>query len=224
MIIALSQTQSLKEMLALEEKRAALQGQLDAINQRLSALKDFIIAGGSATTASSSIALPAARGRGRPPGSTNQSKVPGQGTYREYIMAALQAAGSVGVRVKDLALAMKTKPVNIHSWFHSNLKRIPSIVKIRGGHYRAATGAQSSAPAANFPPVSKLGKRGKGVKRGAVTATILDNLKAAGATGVKIGELADKMGAKYKNIYIWFATTGKKYGIKRIAPATYRLA
>ena len=91
-------------------------------------------------------------------------------------------------------------------------------------HYRAATGAQSSAPAAKLPPVSKLGKRGKGVKRGAVTATILENLKAAGATGVKIGELADKMGAKYKNIYIWFATTGKKYGIKRIAPATYRLA
>ena len=44
MTIALSQTQSLKEMLALEEKRAALQGQLDAINQRLSALKDSIIA------------------------------------------------------------------------------------------------------------------------------------------------------------------------------------
>ena len=111
MTIALSQTQSLKEMLALEEKRAALQGQLDAINQRLSALKDSIVAGGSVAAASSGIAVPAARGRGRPPGSSNQNKVPGQGTYREYIMAALQAAGSVGVRVKDLALAMKTKPV-----------------------------------------------------------------------------------------------------------------
>ena len=37
-------------------------------------------------------------------------------------------------------------------------------------------------------------------------------------------DLAERLGAKYKNVYIWFATTGKKYpNIKRIAPATYQL-
>ena len=57
-----------------------------------------------------------------------------------------------------------------------------------------------------------------------MSAAIIENLKAAGAKGVKIGDLADKLGAKYKNVYIWFATTGKKNtSIKRIAPATYRL-
>lgn len=227
MTIAHSRIQSLKEMLALEEKRASLQGQLDAINQRMSALKDSVIAGGSSAASTSSIFSSAARGRGRPPGSPNQSKRAGHGTYREYIMAALEAAGDVGVRVKELALSMKTKPVNVHSWFHSNLKRIPSIKKVTGGHYRLANGAQGSAPtakAAPEPKVAKPGKPGKGPKRGAVTATILENLKAAGSSGVKIGDLAAKMGAKYKNIYIWFATTGKKHGIKRIAPATYRLA
>lgn len=227
MTIAHSRIQSLKEMLALEEKRASLQGQLDAINQRMSVLKDSVIAGGSSAASASSIFSSAARGRGRPPGSKNKREGAGPGTYREYIMAALEAAGDAGLRVKDLALSMKTKPVNIHSWFHSNLKRIPSIEKLTGGHYRLANGAQGSAStgkAAPAPKVAKSWKPRRGRKRGAVTATILENLKAAGPSGVKIADLADKMGAKYKNIYIWFATTGKKHGVKRIAPATYRLA
>ncbi len=136
-------------------------------------------------------------------------------------MGALAAAGAAGVRVKDLAVAMKTKPVNIYSWFHANLKRIPSIQKLTGGHYRLKSGTDVSALA---PKAAKPGKGGKGVKRGAVTATILGHLKAAGSSGIKIADLAEKMGANYKNIYIWFATTGKKHGINRIAPATFRLA
>lgn len=139
-------------------------------------------------------------------------------------MAALEAAGAAGVRVKDLAVAMKTKPVNIHSWFHSNLNRIPSIKKITGGHYSLTGGGNAPAAATNGARVPKAGKRGKGVKRGALSAKILDYLKSAGSGGLKIRELAGKLGANYKNIYVWFATTGKKHGVKRIAPATYRLA
>ncbi len=224
MSLANPSIQSLKEMLVLEEKRAALQEQLNAINQRMSALSNSIFLGSPAS--GSSIASPMAKTRGRPPGSKNTSKNAARGTHREYIMGALAAAGASGVRVKDLAVAMKTKPVNVHSWFHANLKRIPSIQKLTGGHYRLKSGTTVPAPASG--PVPKAGKvenrGGKGVKRGAVTATILEHLKAAGSSGIKIAELAEKMGANYKNIYIWFATTGKKHGIKRIAPATFRLA
>lgn len=226
MSLTIPSIQSLKEMLVLEEKRADLQGQLDAINQRMSALKDSIFTGSPVKPSSSGIASPKAKTRGRPPGSKNAVQVASRGTHREYIMAALEAAGSEGVRVKDLAAAMNTKPVNIHSWFHSNLKRIPSIKKITGGHYRLVTGAKGSAPApkaAPAPAAAKAGKPGKGGKRGALTEKILDQLKAAGSGGIKVADLAAKLGAKYKNVYIWFATTGKKHGIKRIAPATYRL-
>ena len=215
-----SRVQSLKEMLVLEEKRTALQGQLDAIDQRMSALKASIFSGSPVSVSSAGIASPKGRKPGRPPGSKGAPR----GTHRETIMAALEAAGAAGVRVKELAAAMKTKSVNIHSWFHSNLKRIPSIQKITGGHYRLATGAKVSAPAPKAAPAAKAGKRGKGGKRGALSASILEHLKAAGSGGIKIADMADKLGAKYKNIYIWFATTGKKHGVKRIAPATYRLA
>ena len=226
MSLAHSHVQSLKEMLALEEKRAALLGQLDAIDQRMSALKNSIFSGSPAKVSSVGIASPKGKTRGRPPGSKNAGRGGRRGTHRETIMAALEAAGAAGVRVKDLAAAMKTKPVNIHSWFHSNVKRIPSIQKVAGGHYRLAAGAKASASAPKAAPATavKAGKHGKGKKRGAVTAAILEHLTAAGPAGIKVADLAAKMGADYKNVYIWFATTGKKRGVQKIAPATYRLA
>lgn len=211
---------ALKELIALEEKRAIAQGELSAIEQRIAGLRDAIFSGSPVEPAK-----PAAKPVGRPPGQAGGGKV---GTYREYIMAALEAAGEAGVRVKDIAASLKTKPVNIHSWFHSNLKRIPSIKKLSGGHYRIANAGGKSAPAAPSPtPASKPAKATRGkksTKRGALSASIMQHLQEAGASGIKIADLAEKVGAKYKNVYIWFATTGKKNpGIRRIAPATYQL-
>lgn len=231
MNLANPRIQSLKQLVVLEEKRATVQGQLDAIHHHISTLKNSLVIGSPVSAASPSTSSSKAKTIGRPPGGNNAGKGGARKTHREVIMAALEAAGAAGVRVKDLAMAMKTKPVNIHSWFHSNLKRTPSIKKITGGHYRLVTGAKvpalapkAASKAAPAPKAAKAGKRRKGAKRGALSAKILENLKAAGAAGIKIGNLAAKLGAKYKNIYIWFATTGKKHRIKRIAPATYRLA
>ncbi|MEO7317646.1 MAG: hypothetical protein ABIZ56_01520 [Chthoniobacteraceae bacterium] len=215
---------TLKELIALEERRASLQGELNTVEQRVSSLRNSLLSGSPAKAASAAGSSPRAKAAVSSPPRKG-------GTYRDYIMAALEAAGEAGVRVKDIALSMKTKPVNIHSWFHSNLKRIPSIKKITGGHYRIAGGAKvsvSPAPAkaapAPKPAKAPRRRRTKPVKRGTLTAAILEHLKAAGSGGVKIADLADKLGAKYKNVYIWFATTGKKnYPIKRIAPATYQL-
>ena len=228
MKLANPRIQSLKQLVALEEKRAAVQGQLDAIDQSISTLKHSVSTGSPVRAVIPNTFSPKAKPIGRPPGSKNTSKGGARKTHREVIMAALEAAGAAGVRVKDLAMAMKTKPVNIHSWFHSNLKRIPSIKKITGGHYRLGTGGKAPAPApkaaSKDAPAPKAGKRGKGTRRGALSARILDYLKSTGSGGVKIADVATRLGAKYKNIYIWFATTGKKHGVKRIAPATYKLA
>ncbi len=212
--------ETLKELIALEERRATIQGELTAVEQRISALRAFVVSG-NPVAASKVIASPS-KAKSAPAPRAKKG-----GTYRDFIMSALEAAGEAGVRVKELALAMKTKPVNIHSWFHSNLKRIPSIKKITGGHYRIASGAKavSAAPqSAPAPKAVKVARGKKGAKRGALSANILEHLQAAGSGGIKIADLAAKLGAKYKNVYIWFATTGKKNSaIKRIAPATYAL-
>jgi hypothetical protein len=135
-----SPVSSLKQMLALEERRAALQKKLDAVAEQLASLSKNLFTG----------AAPTGRPRGRPA--------------------------------------------------------------------KIATAAPAQS---KIEPV----KRRRKIKRGQLSATIMEALKAAGSNGITVTALADKLGAKYKNIYIWFATTGKKKpDVKKIAPATYRLA
>jgi hypothetical protein len=114
--------------------------------------------------------------------------------------------------------------VNIHSWFHSALKRDKSITKLSSGHYRLT----ASSTVAKTPPTTTVVKPAKrarrGTKRGQLTADILGGLRAAGSKGITVADLAAKLGANYKNIYIWFATTGKKHPVTKLAPATYKLS
>jgi hypothetical protein len=210
----------LKQMMVLEEKRAALQGELDSISQQLSALEKRLPDEGGR------IAAPAAKAAGVARKIVKRQK---RGLLKDKIMAALHAAGSPGVKVKELAVALGTKPVNIHSWFHSALKRKAPIKKITGGHYRldskgAAAATPAAKPAKAAAPAAK-GKPRRGAKRGQLTAKILAALKVAGSGGITVADLSDKLGAKYKNIYIWFATTGKKNpNVKKLGPAKYKLA
>jgi len=206
-------------MMVLEEKRAALQGELDSISQQLSALENRLPDEGGR------VAVPASRAAGVPRKIVKRQK---RGLLKDKIMAALHAAGSAGVKVKDLAAALGTKPVNVHSWFHSALKRNEPIKKIKGGHYRLdSKGAAAAAPAAKPAKAAAPAARGRprrGARRGQLSAKILEALKGAGSSGITVAELSDKLGAKYKNIYIWFATTGKKNpNVKKLGPAKYRL-
>ena len=60
-------------------------------------------------------------------------------------------------------------------------------------------------------------------KRGELASRIVDAMKSAGKEGIKVRALADKMGVKHKNLFIWFATTGKKNrAIKKVGEAHYR--
>lgn len=57
--------------------------------------------------------------------------------------------------------------------------------------------------------------------KGRVTAA----LTAAGDTGASLKELAERLGINYRNVAVWFATTGKKNPqIVKVGPARYRLA
>jgi len=206
-------------MLVLEEKRTALQGELDSISQQLSSLKDRLFDEGGGVSA-----IPRIAGAVRKTGGKRQKR----GLLKDKIMAALDAAGSAGVKVKDLAAALGTKPVNVHSWFHSALKRKAPIKKITGGHYRLESKSAMTATSAVKPSKAgasaSKGKPRRGAKRGQLSARILAALKDAGSGGITVADLSNKLGAKYKNIYIWFATTGKKNSsVKKLGPAKYKL-
>ena len=214
----------LKAIIGLEEKRAVLQDQLDALTSKIATLSGDIFSESPAIAAKSPIkAAKASKRRAR------------RGALKESILAALSGAGSAGVRVTELASNLGTKAANIHAWFHSTAKNIPGIVKIAGGHYRldgkSAPAAASSKPAAKAQPAPKAQaapskkKKGKGAKRGELSENILKSLEAAGEKGLTIKDLEAKTGAKYRNVAVWFVTTGKNYPkIKKIAPAHFKLA
>lgn len=254
---------TLQSMMQLEERRATLQAQLDDILGRLRTLGNdlFQESNGSNAPREAQSSTPSSlpRKAGRPPKAGKAPRAAkstgnARGALKEKIYAALKAAGDGGVLVKELAKALGTNPVNIHSWFHSNSKKHPQIKKIKGGHYKLtgslpgddAPKAQASAPA---PEPGAAPRRGRGRppgsgkkstaattpkaqkvgattgKRGALSANILAELGKVGGDGIHLKDLADRIGTGYRNVAIWFATTGKKHSnVKKAGPARYRLS
>ncbi len=208
----------LKSLLALEEKRTALQEQIDDIEQQILSIRDQILGNAPSTVARTVRKIVPKGGRAQ------------RGALKAQIIAALESAGHAGVRVTELAEAIGTKAANLHAWFHATAKRMPSIVKVAGGHYRlngSSNGAKVVAPAATTKAPKVKASKGKGgkAKRGALSENVMAALESAGSNGISIKDLSDKVGSNYRNVAVWFATTGKKNPkIKKVAPATYKLA
>ena len=79
-----------------------------------------------------------------------------------------------------------------------------------------------SAPKAKLPvsAPAKPAKKVKPAKSGGLKDRILALLEAAGDTGLKVREIADKLGSKPGNIAVWFSTTGKNITTK-VAPGRF---
>ena len=73
------------------------------------------------------------------------------------------------------------------------------------------------------PPGSKnVAKGGKVRRTKRLKEPLLKALKSAGSSGVKVKDLATKLGVKPGNIFSWFYTTGKKIKeIKKVGEARY---
>jgi anti-sigma factor RsiW len=116
----------LARLIRLIKQKEVLQAKVESINAEVVALE-----GGKGA--------PKRRGRkpGRPPGSV--AKV-GRKSKRlkEPLLKALAAAGSSGVKVKDLATQLKVKPGNIFSWFYTTGKKIKGIKKVGEAKYAYA--------------------------------------------------------------------------------------
>jgi hypothetical protein len=129
----------LKELLSLEERRVSVQQELESITERMSTLRDSLFDEGATIARASTSPSPAKKTDNSTP-TTRKTRGPQKrgkrGQLKEQILGALSSAGEAGVKVTELAKALSIKPVNIHSWFHSSLKRFPEIKKLKGGHYR----------------------------------------------------------------------------------------
>jgi hypothetical protein len=218
----------LKELIVLEEKRELATQQLEAILQQISCLNQDLYG------------LPKHLTNGSEGGyyvgkDSLTSFEPGKrrGALRSQILGALQAAGESGATVQELATVLGVKATNVHSWFNSNLNKIDGIVKLGASQYALnSSWNQSNGETFGLRRSFTLAPRFKArhglgrmpARRGELKTQILDALRDAGEAGVTIKDLAEKLDARYKNIYIWFVTTGKRIGgISKVGPARYRL-
>ena len=232
----------LKEMIALEEKRASLQSHIAVVNERLSTIQNELYGAGAARNATAKEPLvpkQKALVKLHPKG---QRK--GRGELKGQILEMLNAAGNAGTSVKELADRIGIKTANIHSWFSANIKKLAGLKKVGAARYalnstavvspkpaKKAKGAKKpkarkSVKAPKKAKAAKVVKKGKVVKaaRGQLKEQILSALKAAGTEGITIKDLAAKLNAKYRNVYIWFVTTGKNIeGITKVGPAQYKM-
>jgi hypothetical protein len=87
-----------------------------------------------------------------------------------------------------------------------------------GAGSRATLSPRPRKAAATRP---SRGKRGK-TARGELKATVIAELKAAGKEGVRIKDLATRLGTNYGNMSAFFGSTGKKIReIKKVGRGHY---
>ncbi len=116
------------------------------------------------------------------------------------------------------AISLLAKKEALQEQLDSLDKQITSLL---GGSTLVAPRKEKAAPAK-----VKTGKKRvtKSRGRGALKESILDALRAAGASGISIKDLVDKLGSKSANLHAWFNMTGKKMpSIKKIGRGIYRL-
>jgi predicted transcriptional regulator with HTH domain len=136
-----------------------------------------------------------------------------RGELRSRIVEFLRAAGSNGAKVREIADALGVKPVNIHSWFHTATQRFPQLKRFAPGRYRLESEFQKDdAPRLETPKARRnraLPKTPRG-KRGEVSKRILEVLQNADPEGIRVAEIAEKVGAKYRNVHVWLSSIGKR--------------
>jgi hypothetical protein len=130
-----------------------------------------------------------------------------------FNLSSAQLAHLIGLVKEKELLQAKLDHINAELQAHETGTELP---KKRGRKPGRPPGSKSKLAAA----APKKAKRGKRLKE-----PLLKALKAAGASGITVKDLAVKLKVKPGNIFSWFYTTGKKIkGISKVGEAKYALS
>jgi hypothetical protein len=207
---------SLKELMDLEEQRTGLESSLQMLQERIDTIQRDLFTSENRHVRSRLKEL-------RRPRMSNRRRM-ARGELRAQIIQQLESAGNAGVNVHAIAERLGMKAVNIHSWFHTALKRFPQIRKSGPSHYHLC----GSVTVPILPAKLEVGEDCfqvlSGTRRGEVTRSILNALKQAGARGLSVSEIASNIGSSYRRVHVWLSSTGKKNKlVVRLARGTYKL-
>lgn len=105
----------------------------------------------------------------------------------------------------------------------ADLKQLEDKIAALFGNPATASTTTTTPKRRGRKPKAKQAPKTR-VARGTLKEKVLGLLKEAGAAGLSVGEVADKIGAKKAAVNVWFYTTGKKVaGLKKIAPGRFAL-
>jgi transposase-like protein len=217
----------LKDIQKLLEQRESIQAEIEKINAQLVAYEVGAVASAPVATrparaAAAPVRLKAGKGR--------RAK---RGALKARILELVQAAGKGGITVKDLAGKLGLNYNRVYTWFYKTGKSVPALKKVGEAEYAWVGATPAASPAAPATPASEpaakpapvRAARAKPAKRGELKEAVLNLLKTTGKPGMGVKDIAARLGAKPKNIYVWFTSTGKSIKeIKRVGPAKYAWA
>ncbi len=201
MDLSLINSQSLLRLLALTERKEELLSIVDEID---AAIIDTLRGGVTvevlevATKPVSAALAPTSAAAQKAPAKlakSRKAKAGKSGSLKEKILALLEAAGSEGLRVKDIAAKLAAKPANISVWFSTTGKKLAT--KVEPGRY-AVKGAKKSAASTQTvtgylkPPTSMQAEIKKAAKKPAK-----QKKKKSGLTPAGRAKLAANMKARW---------------------------
>jgi hypothetical protein len=217
--------EALRQLMQLEERMSALQSELDDIFVKSESLQTEIFSQNPTTR--NRLATSISQGSEQ---NVSRGRRMGRGELRMQIVESLRAAGEKGVLVKELSTLLRMKAVNIHSWFHSAIQRFPQIKKAGPGRYVLVGELHLPDLPSNRSRVRDRAESATAMtknprpKRGEITRLINQSLEMAGQNGISVQDLASRIGANYRNVHVWFSSTGKKNPlIEKIGRGRYRL-
>lgn len=208
-------SQSLRRVLNLTERKDQLIALIAEIETEISKA----LSGAVAPVAKAPVkkAAPAKKARKR----TSSPKAK-SGGLKEKILAVLDGAGSGGLKVKDIAAKVGSPAANVSVWFSTTGKKLTQ--KLEPGRYaiKGAKQTPAAAPAPAAPVKAKVvvKARKKGKKPSPLKGRILALLGEAGPKGLRVKDIAAKLGLPGGNVSVWISTTGKNL-VSKVEPGVY---
>lgn len=109
----------------------------------------------------------------------------------------------------------------------ADLKQLEEKIAVLFGNHETqpeTTTKRKGRPPGKKPKSAQPKKSKTRAPRGTLKEKVLAVLKAAGAAGLAVRDVAEQIGAKKAAVNVWFYTTGKKVaGLKKIAPGRFAL-
>jgi hypothetical protein len=137
-------TESLKSLIKLSERKESLLAEIGKIESQLASLLTGKPLRGTAKGKRRGRPVKKAgrptKKAGRPAkaGKTvrKTAKRSARGGLKNKILSALKVAGDAGVKVAELSKKLGVKNTNVHVWFSTTGKKFPEIKKVGKGHFK----------------------------------------------------------------------------------------